>query len=117
MFAILDGGMHHHLAASGNLGQTIKRNYPVAVLNKINQPGRQKIDVVGPLCTPLDMLARQAVLPEVEAGDLFGVFQSGAYARTSSPHGFLSHPAPAEVLIQAGCASLVRERGNAEEFL
>jgi len=117
VFAILDGGMHHHLAASGNLGQTIKRNYPVAVVNKLGRPASETVEVVGPLCTPLDVLARKAALPVIEAGDLFGVFQSGAYARTSSPLGFLSHPAPAEVLVDADQATLIRRRGEREDFL
>jgi diaminopimelate decarboxylase len=116
-FAVIDGGMHHHLAASGNLGQTIKRNYPVALLNKLGLPATQKTEVVGPLCTPLDTLARQAELPPVAAGDLFGVFQSGAYARTSSPHGFLSHPSPAEVMVVQGTASLIRRRGQPDDYL
>ena len=109
-FVIVDGGMHHHLAASGNLGQVIKRNYPVATLNKLNGEPAQAADVVGPLCTPLDAIARNIALPEVEIGDLMGVFQSGAYARTASPLGFLSHPTPPEVWIEDGQATLISER-------
>jgi diaminopimelate decarboxylase len=110
-FVVVDGGMHQHLAASGNLGQVIKRNYPLAVLNKLNEPPFEPADVVGPLCTPLDVLARDLLLPQVEVGDLIGVFQSGAYARSASPLGFLSHPAPAEVWIEEGRAALVCPRG------
>jgi diaminopimelate decarboxylase len=111
-FLILDGGMNHHLAASGNLGQTIKRNYPVALLNKLDAPGEETVDVVGPLCTPLDTLARNVVLPRAEIGDLFGIFQSGAYGRSASPLGFLSHPAPPEVWIDAGSDFLIQPRGD-----
>ncbi|MEM7292911.1 MAG: diaminopimelate decarboxylase [Pseudomonadota bacterium] len=116
-FVITDGGMHHHLAASGNLGQTIKRNYPVGVLNKLNSPAEETYEVVGPLCTPLDVLARQLALPKVEVGDLIGVFQSGAYGRTASPLGFLSHTTPPEVLIDSGQTHLIRERGTPEDYL
>jgi len=116
-FLILDGGMHHHLAASGNLGQTIKRNYPVALLNKLSGAATEIVDVVGPLCTPLDTLARNVNLPCAEVGDLFGIFQSGAYARSASPNGFLSHPAPAEVLVSGKSASLVRTRGDFSDYL
>lgn len=112
-FVIVDGGMNHHLAASGNLGQTIKRNYPVALLNKLNTPSTEMVDVVGPLCTPLDTLARNAELPATEVGDLLGIFQSGAYGRTASPLGFLSHPAPPEIWVYAGRHFLARERGDA----
>ncbi|MDX2253587.1 MAG: type III PLP-dependent enzyme [Nitrospira sp.] len=110
-FVILDGGMNCHLAASGNLGQTIKRNYPIAVVNRIEDPIGVTADVVGPLCTPLDTLGRNVELPRPEVGDLVGVFQSGAYGLTASPVHFLSHPSPAEVMIDAGIAHLIRARG------
>jgi diaminopimelate decarboxylase len=116
-FLIVDGGMNHHLAASGNLGQTIKRNYPVALLNKMSSPAVETVDVVGPLCTPLDVLARNVALPEAEVGDLFGIFQSGAYARSASPMGFLSHPTPPEIMVRGRNATLIRQRGNHSQFL
>src|SRR6266851_5953664 len=111
-FLILDGGMNHHLAASGNLGQTIKRNYPVALLNKIDASAEETVDVVGPLCTPLDTLARAVNLPHAEIGDLFGIFQSGAYGRSASPIDFLSHPSPPEIWADAGQHELIRSRGD-----
>jgi diaminopimelate decarboxylase len=116
-FAITNGGMHHHLAASGNLGQTIKRNFPVALVNKLDEPASEEIEVVGPLCTPLDVLARSIKLPPAEIGDLIGVFQSGAYARAASPLGFLSHPSPPEVLVDQGCHRSIRRRGGVEDYL
>jgi diaminopimelate decarboxylase len=116
-YLILDGGMHHHLAASGNLGQTIKRNYPIAVLNRLQEPAEETVELVGPLCTPLDVLARNANLPRTEVGDLIGVFQSGAYARSASPLGFLSHPAPPEVWVDDSQHLLVRRRGTIEDIV
>jgi len=116
-YAVIDGGMHHHLAASGNLGQTIKRNFPSVVANRIGTGEVSETEVVGPLCTPLDTLARKASLPPIQAGDLFAVLQSGAYARTSSPHGFLSHDSPAEVMVHEGNARLIRRRGKPEDTL
>ena len=116
-FLILDGGMNHHLAASGNLGQTIKRNYPVALVNKLNAPAEETVEVVGPLCTPLDTIARNALLPRAEVGDLFGIFQSGAYARAASPLGFLSHAAPPEIWVEDGRATLIRARGTFADLL
>jgi len=101
-FLIVDGGMNHHLAASGNLGQTIKRNYPIALVNKLTAPAGEAVDIVGPLCTPLDTLARGIILPHAEIGDLVAIFQSGAYGRSASPVGFLSHPLPAEIWVDAG---------------
>jgi diaminopimelate decarboxylase len=116
-FVIVDGGMNHHLAASGNLGQTIKRNFPIAVLNKLTTPPQETVDVVGPLCTPLDVLGRGVELPNTEEGDLIGIFQSGAYARSASPLGFLSHPAPAEVLVEDAEHFLIRRRGDMADAL
>ncbi len=116
-FLIVDGGMNHHLAASGNLGQTIKRNYPLALLNKLKAPAEETVDVVGPLCTPLDILARAAALPKAAVGDLVGIFQSGAYARSASPLGFLSHATPPEVWVSAGEDRLVRRRGEYDDYL
>jgi diaminopimelate decarboxylase len=109
--------MHHHLAASGNLGQTIKRNYPVALLSKLNEPDSETVDIVGPLCTPLDVLARNIIVPKAEVGDLVGVFQSGAYARAASPLNFLSHPAPPEVWVDGRKHRLIRRRGDHADYL
>jgi len=99
VFLITDGGMHHHLAASGNFGQVIRKNYPAVIGNRMISDRREFASVVGPLCTPLDVLADRVELAEAQVGDLVVVFQSGAYGLTASPTAFLSHPAPAEVLL------------------
>ena len=99
VFLVTDGGLHHHLAASGNFGQIIRKNYPVVIGNKIGAEEREIASVVGPLCTPLDLLADRMELANAQVGDLVAVFQSGAYGATASPHGFLSHPPPVEVLV------------------
>ena len=99
VFLVTDGGLHHHLAASGNFGQVIRKNYPVAVGNRVGAGPREKASVVGPLCTPLDTLADQMELAVAQPGDLVVIFQSGAYGATASPQGFLSHPAVVEVLV------------------
>lgn len=99
VFLITDGGLHHHLAASGNFGQVIRKNYPVAVGNRVVGTRREIVSVVGPLCTPLDLLADRMELAQADVGDLIAVFQSGAYGLTASPTAFLSHPPPAEILV------------------
>lgn len=101
-FLVLEGGMNHHLAASGNLGQVIKRNYPVVAPARMAAAPDLPATVVGPLCTPLDTLARDTGLPPLAAGDLVAVLQSGAYGLTASPIHFLSHPPPAEALVENG---------------
>lgn len=110
-FVITDGGMHHHLAASGNLGQIVKRDFPLAAVVDGGGVEPSATAVVGPLCTPLDMLARAAPLPPLAEGDLVAVLQSGAYGLTASPTGFLSHPMPAEVLVEGGRAIPIRLQG------
>jgi diaminopimelate decarboxylase len=99
VFLITDGGLHQHLSASGNFGQVIRKNYPVLVANRIGATRLENASVVGPLCTPLDLLADRMELAVAEVGDLIAVFQSGAYGLTASPRGFLSHPEPAELLV------------------
>jgi len=98
VFLVTDGGLHHHLAASGNFGQVIRKNYPVAIGNRMDGD-KEAVSVVGPLCTPLDLLAERMELPRAEPGDLVVVFQSGAYGRSASPAAFLSHPDAVEVLV------------------
>ena len=98
-FLVTDGGLHHHLSASGNFGQVIRKNYPVTVGDRADAPSGEDVSVVGPLCTPLDILADKMALPDAGPGNLIVVFQSGAYGATASPRGFLSHPDLVEVLV------------------
>lgn len=98
-FLITNGGLHHHLAASGNFGQVIRKNYPVCIGNRITAKDLETVSVVGPLCTPLDILADKMALPPANVGDLVVVFQSGAYGYSASPRDFLGHPHPIEILL------------------
>lgn len=98
-YLIVDGGLHHQLAASGNFGQVIRRNYPLAIGNRMDEPIAEPVTVVGCLCTPLDTLGADVALPRGEIDDLVVIFQAGAYGLTASPTAFLSHPAAVEVLV------------------
>jgi len=95
-YAVTDGGLHHHLAASGNFGQVIRKNYPVVAIER-REPC-EEVTIVGPLCTPLDLLGDKVTIDHLEEGSLVGVLQSGAYGRTASPERFLSHPRCKEFL-------------------
>lgn len=99
VYLVTDGGLHHHLAASGNFGQVVRKNYPVAIGNKLDTAEREVASVVGPLCTPLDLLADRMSLSVAQVGDLAVVYQSGAYGASASPQSFLGHPACLEVLV------------------
>jgi diaminopimelate decarboxylase len=98
-YLVTNGGLHHHLAASGNFGQVIRKDYPVVTAHRVHGGPRELVSVVGPLCTPLDILADSMELGQADVGDLIAVLQSGAYGFTASPHLFLGHPAPVEVLV------------------
>ena len=99
VYLVTDGGLNHHLAASGNFGQVVRKNYPVTIGNRQGAAGTEIASVVGPLCTPLDLLADRMSLPVADVGDLAVVFQSGAYGASASPQAFLGHAPCTEVLV------------------
>ena len=98
-YLVCNGGLHHHLANSGNFGQVIRKNYPVAIGNRLTGDVTEQVTIVGPLCTPLDILADKVTLPLAEVGDWVVVYQSGAYGPTASPQDFLGHPNVTEILL------------------
>ncbi|MBG0852324.1 type III PLP-dependent enzyme [Streptomyces spinoverrucosus] len=115
-FVVADGGTNHHMAAVG-IGSFVRRNFPVAHLDRPAEPTVRPYTLTGPLCTPNDVIAKRVALPEVRPGDLLGVARSGAYGPTASPGLFLSHGFPAEVMVHRGRARLVRERDTTEDLL
>ena len=98
-YLVTDGGLHHQLAASGNFGTVVRRNYPVAIASRFDEEPAEEVNIVGCLCTPLDRLADKAFLPRAEVGDLVAVFCAGAYGASASPSAFLGQGPAAEVLI------------------
>jgi diaminopimelate decarboxylase len=116
-FAVTDGGMNHHLTATGNMGQVFRKAYPLLNLSRAGREPQETVAVAGPCCTPLDMFGTNIPLAEPEVGDLLGVFYSGAYGYSASNLGFLSHPTPAEVLLWQGEARLLRSLGRPEDVL
>ena len=98
-FLVTDGGLHHMLAASGNFGQLLRRNYPVAIATRFGAEPEEEVTITGSLCTPLDLLADEAMLPRAEVGDLVAIFCAGAYGLTASPTAFLSQPMAREMLV------------------
>lgn len=99
VFLVTDGGLHHQLAASGNFGTVVRRNYPLAVATRFGAVADEMASVVGCLCTPLDRLGDQVALPRADVGDVIAVFMAGAYGASASPAAFLGHPAAGEVLV------------------
>ena len=99
VFLVTDGGLHHQLAASGNFGTVVRRNYPVAIASHFGAAAEEVAHVVGCLCTPLDRLADKAHLPRAEVGDLVAVFCAGAYGASASPAAFLGQGRARELLV------------------
>jgi diaminopimelate decarboxylase len=99
VFLVTDGGLHHQLAASGNFGTVVRRNYPVAVATRFGAPAEEEASVVGCLCTPLDVLANRAGFPRADPGDLIAVFCAGAYGASASPAAFLGQGPAREMLV------------------
>jgi len=99
IYLVTDGGLHHHLAASGNLGQVLRKNFPLMIADRVRGEPLETVNVVGPLCTPLDILGESVALPKAGPGDLVAVLQSGAYGYSASPLDFLSHPPPRQILV------------------
>ena len=99
VFLVVDGGMHHQLAASGNFGTVVRRNYPVAIASRFDAAVEEEASVVGCLCTPLDRLTEKGGFPRADVGDLVAVFCAGAYGATASPAQFLGHGPAAELLV------------------
>ena len=116
-YVVTDGGMNHQTMATGNFGQVFRKPYPVAVLNRLGDASEQQVSVVGPCCTPLDVLGSDLSFPKAEVGDLVGIFYSGAYGYSASSLAFLSHPTPAEVLIWQGRRHLLRVGGKLDQVL
>ena len=98
-FLVTDGGLHHMLAASGNFGQLLRRNYPVAIASRIEAPLEEEASIVGCLCTPLDILADEVAVPAADVGDLVAVFCAGAYGLSASPQAFLSQSPAREIMV------------------
>jgi diaminopimelate decarboxylase len=113
-YAVCDGGSNQH-ASSAFLGRHIRNNFPMHVLNKTEN--KEEVNIVGPLCTPTDVIGQNVTLPEMAPGDIIAVEKSGAYGITQSPGLFLSHPLPAEVRYDAGKTTILRKRGCKEDFL
>lgn len=101
LFLVTDGGMQHQLAASGNFGQVVRRNYPVAIASRWNAPAEEEVSIVGCLCTPLDRLADDVMMPYAEPGDLVAMFLAGAYGLSASPQAFLDQQPAREMVVNS----------------
>jgi diaminopimelate decarboxylase len=98
-FVILDAGINT-LGGMSGLGRLM----PLAI-----QPDAQRapadteaVTLVGPLCTPGDILGRDVQVPPLKEGDTITVPNVGAYGATASLLLFLSRPAPREVVVRGG---------------
>lgn len=115
LFAITDGGLHHHLAAAGNFGVGFRSNYPVV---NISRPDATVVEcsIAGPSCNPTDLLGQKTRIAEPREGDLIAVLSSGSYGLTASPILFLGRKTPAEIVRSNGTFELGRRRREIVDF-
>ena len=99
IFLIVDGGLHHQLAASGNFGTVVRRNYPSAIATRFDVGAEEEASIVGCLCTPLDILANKAGFPKADVGEIAAIFCAGAYGASASPAAFLGQGPAREMLV------------------
>ncbi len=113
---VLDGGVHHLLRPA-----LVGQEHRIRVLSgraETVAAGRLgPVTVAGPLCSGLDVFSQHAILAAPDVGELVAVLDVGAYGFTESMPLFLSHPIPAEVVVQAGRAALIRPRQEPAEWL
>lgn len=117
VYVVLDGGLNHHLPASGNFGQVIRKNYKL--MNLIERPSAsiEEVTVVGPICTTLDVLADRMTMVKPELGNYVAIANSGAYGYSVSPLLFLSHPTPAEILLKGAEVHVIRPSRSISSFV
>ncbi|AGT11071.1 type III PLP-dependent enzyme [Paracoccus aminophilus] len=99
--ALCDGGLNANLAATGNFGMVLRRNYILRRVGGDDAGSRPigPVDIAGPLCTSIDRLGTGVELPRLDEGDLVVIQNCGAYGPSASPINFISHPWPNEVLV------------------
>lgn len=98
-FYILDAGVSH-LGGMSGLGRVLRPAVSLIAAERGSASKPILADVVGPLCTPLDCLARAVYVPEVEPGELVAICNVGAYGATASLSGFLSRPMAIELSLR-----------------
>ncbi|MGQ9603279.1 MAG: diaminopimelate decarboxylase [bacterium] len=111
-FVITDGGMNHF-----SRPVVMRVRHQVRTLNKINEKGSMVCDVAGPICTPVDVSARDVLLPDPQPGDILGFFNAGAYGYTMSLVNFMSLGAPAEIMVDEGTVEVIRRRKPASYLI
>ncbi len=95
-YVVLDAGINL-LGGMAGLGRVLTPSVSLLPLANVPPGDALLADVVGPLCTPLDTLARRTLVPPVEPGSIVGIPNVGAYGLSASLVAFLSRPGPIEV--------------------
>jgi diaminopimelate decarboxylase len=101
-YAIIRGGTHHF-----RLPVSWQHSHPFEIvpLNRWPYPmertevNEEEVTIVGQLCTPKDVLAKDVRVPKLRTGDVILFRYAGAYGWSISHHDFLSHPHPEHVYL------------------
>ena len=86
------------------------------VYENVARAAKQTVDVVGPVCESGDFLAKDRVMPEMNAGDLMAVMSAGAYGFVMSSN-YNSRPRVPEVLVHEGQIHIIRARESYDDLV
>ena len=109
-FVITDAGMNDLIRPA--LYQAHHEILPVLEESRPSQTA----DIVGPVCETGDFFARDRETTELRAGDLAVLLDAGAYGMSLASN-YNTRARPAEVLIEAGDARLIRRRETLDDLL
>lgn len=122
-FLVCDAGMHTLIrpALYGSFhfvwpAACAPQHTPPRRDEKLDLPGLEPCDVVGPICESSDFLAQDRPLPPMARGEVLAVFGAGAYGMSMASR-YNSHPLPAEVLVDGSLASIVRRRETYDDLV
>jgi diaminopimelate decarboxylase len=117
-FAIVDAGMNDLIRPA--LYQSYHEIVPVCRAS-VSGAGREKIDIVGPVCESGDFFALDREMPELHEGDLLAIMSAGAYGFVMASN-YNSRPMPAEALVRGDKFrgdkfALIRKRQTWEDLV
>jgi diaminopimelate decarboxylase len=110
-FAIVDAGMNDLIRPA-----LYHSYHEIVPVRELNNPGHEKIDIVGPVCESGDFFALDRQMPKVREGDLLAIMSAGAYGFVMASN-YNSRPLPAEAIVRGDKFALIRKRQPIEDLV
>jgi diaminopimelate decarboxylase len=110
-FKIVDAGMNDLIRPALYEG-----HHEIVPLTQPSSDIRYKVDVVGPICESGDFFCQDRELPDFNPGDYIALMSAGAYGFVMASN-YNSRPLPAEILIEASDATLIRKRQSLDDLI